>query len=203
MSGRSQRQRPRRYWALSQRRFIALWKETGRLQTQFQMGLLYLLDANVLIDAKRNFLQFERVPQFWSWLLHMGVEGRVKVPQEVYEKITDDKCDDLAIWLKTNKSTMLLVEEASPELVEFVLERGYGEGLTDAENRKLNEDPFLIAYALADVDHRCVVTSEVSRPTATRANRKIPDVCNDLQVCCLNTVQLIEELDFRTDWNTL
>ena len=132
----------------------------------------------------------------------MGLEGRVKVPYEVYEKITDDKCDDLAIWLKANRSTMLLDEEAAPELVDFVLERGYGEDLTDAEYRKLNEDPFLIAYALVDVDHRCVVTTEVSRPTATRANRKIPDVCHDLEVCCRNTVQLIDELDFRTDWHT-
>lgn len=72
--------------------------------------MLYILDANMLIDAKRAYYQFDRVPEFWDWLAYMGTEGRVKVPAEVYDKITDAKDDDLANWLRVNKDAMLFSE---------------------------------------------------------------------------------------------
>ena len=37
--------------------------------------MIYLLDANTLIDAKRDYFQFERVPEFWEWIAHKGSEG--------------------------------------------------------------------------------------------------------------------------------
>ena len=169
--------------------------------------MLYLLDANMLIDAKRDYYPIHRVPEFWNWLMYLGEQGRVKVPQEVYEKVTDAKDDDLADWLKTNKSALLLCEDADPQLVDFVIRQGYADDLADDEMEKLNEDPFLIAYALANSVQRCVVTTERSKPGKERANRHIPDVCDDLGICCLHifrrrdTPGLIDALDFRTDWN--
>ena len=172
------------------------------MQMQLRISLLYLLDANVLIDANRDYYPIRRVPEFWAWLVYMGEQGRVKVPQEVYEKVTDAKDDDLAEWLKANRNVMLLAEDIDPELIDRAIQRGYANDLTDDEIEQLNEDPFLIAYALADIGQRCVVTTERSRPNRQRANRHIPDVCDDLDVRCCNTFQLIDELDFRTDWNT-
>lgn len=163
--------------------------------------MLYLLDANMLIDAKRAYYQFDRVPEFWDWLAYMGTEGRVKVPAEVYDKITDAKDDDLANWLRVNKDAMLFSESVEPGLIASVHERGYGGNLTEDDIEKLNEDPFLIAYALADRNNRCVVTTEVSKPSKQGANRHIPDVCRDLGARCYDTFEFIRELDFRTDWN--
>ncbi len=31
--------------------------------------MLYLLDANVLIDADRDYYPIDRVPEFWDWIL--------------------------------------------------------------------------------------------------------------------------------------
>ena len=115
--------------------------------------------------------------------------------------------DALAIWLKGNRGAMLLTEDIDSQLLNFVLSEGYADDLTDDEIEQLNEDPFLIAYALADINHRCVVTTEVSKPSRQRANRHIPDVCNNFDVCCLHIFRrrdilgLIDALDFRTDWN--
>ena len=86
--------------------------------------MLYLLDANVLIDAKRDYYPIRRVPEFWNWLVYMGEREQVKVPQEVYEKVTDAKDDDLAIWLKDNRGAMLLAENVDLALVNRVIERG-------------------------------------------------------------------------------
>ena len=73
--------------------------------------MLYLLDANVLIDANRDYYPLERVPEFWEWLENAGGNGHVKIPVEVYEEIRDGK-DDLANWAKQDQiSTALLFQE--------------------------------------------------------------------------------------------
>ncbi len=51
------------------------------------MSVLYLLDANVLIDANRDYYPIARIPEFWDWLLEIGRLDRIKVPQEIYEEI--------------------------------------------------------------------------------------------------------------------
>ena len=63
--------------------------------------LLYLLDANVLIDANRDYYPIARIPEFWEWLEHNGMEGRVKIPREMYEEITPGT-DDLTEWAREN-----------------------------------------------------------------------------------------------------
>ena len=160
------------------------------------------MDENVLIDAKRDYYPFDRVPEFWDWLLHMGKSRRVKVPREIYESLVEDKDDDLSEWMKANRNDLLFDEDVNVTLIEFVKEEGYGSNLTDTDIVKMGNDPFLIAYALFDVMKRTVVTTEHSRPTRTRGNRHIPDVCDDLDVNCINTFELIRRLDFRTDWRT-
>lgn len=49
--------------------------------------MLYLLDANVLIVANRDYYPHGRVPEFWDWLLDRAATGRTKVPVEMYEEI--------------------------------------------------------------------------------------------------------------------
>ena len=65
--------------------------------------MLYLLDANVPIDANRDYYPIERVPEFWEWLVEMGELGRVKIPIEIYEEIIlppPSRADVLVDWLK-------------------------------------------------------------------------------------------------------
>ena len=169
------------------------------------MTVLYLLDANVLIDANRDYYPVARVPEFWDWLLEMGRLGRIKIPQEFYEEVIlppppKDRPDLLVEWLKTNKNAIVLDEEAVVELVTRVTEQGYASDLTDVEIEKIGRDPFLVTYALVDIQNRCVVTTEHSKPSKKRANRKLPAVSKDFNARCINTFALIQELDFRTDW---
>ena len=114
-----------------------------------------------------------------------------------------DGSDDLAEWLKDDQveSALRLDEEVDIGLVQKVTDEGYAPDLRDDEVEKLGRDPFLIAYALVDPTNRTVVTAEVSKPSRTRGNRHIPDVCGDLRVPCCNTFELTTALDFRTDWN--
>ncbi len=54
-------------------------------------------------------------------------------------------------------------------------------------------DAFLVAYSLADVNNRCIVTYEVS--DVNRKNKvKIPEPCNAFNVRFLNTTEMLREL---------
>lgn len=163
--------------------------------------MLYLLDANVLIDANRDYYPIGRIPEFWEWLVHHAEQQRIKVPIEVFEEVADGN-DPLATWVKDSevKDHLALTESADPAYVSAVVENGYGQDLSDDEIVKLGRDPFLIGYVAQDPNGRCVVTTEVSKPKKTRANRHIPDVCGTLGLPCINTFELLRRLDFTTSW---
>ena len=140
-----------------------------------------------------------------DWLVEMGELGRVKIPLEIYEEIVlppppPSRPDVLVDWLTNHRDALLLEEQVQENLVGDVTERGYADDLTDDEIEKIGRDPFLIAYALVDVQNRFVVTNERPRPGRTRANRHLPDVSREFNVLCINTFDMIRELDFRTDW---
>lgn len=165
--------------------------------------MLYLLDANVLIDANRDYYPIARVPEFWEWLVESGRNGFVKIPLEVYEEIKEGRQDDaLAVWAKdiVVEESLLLSEESTADLVAMIVNNGYASDLTDDEIERIGRDPFLIAYALTEPLDRCVVTTESSRPSKTRGNKKIPDVCNALNIKHCNTYEFIKVLNFSTKW---
>ena len=166
--------------------------------------MIFLLDANVLIDANRDYYPIERVPEFWEWLVFMGDSGEIKIPIEVLEEIKNGD-DELARWAKREetKAALLLDEEADIQLVQRVLKEGYAEDLTDDEVEKLGRDPFLIAYALKFNDIRCIVTTEVSKPKKERANRHVPNVCDDFGISWCHTFEFVRVLGFNTNWKVL
>ena len=166
--------------------------------------MLYLLDANVLITAHNKYYDIDQVPEFWHWLRHHGEAGNVKMPTEVVEEVIGGRDDDpLCIWMKdeANKAALLLVEEVNADLVQRVVQEGYATDLSDDEIENIGRDPFLIAYALVAQANRCVVTTEVSAPSKIRHNRRIPDVCKQFGVRCIDTFAMNKVLGFRTGWN--
>ena len=166
--------------------------------------MLYLLDANVLIDANRDYYPINRVPEFWDWLVHMGESGSVKIPLEIYEEIKVGS-DALGNWIKLHEteSALKLEEEVDVLLVSQVIDEGYAFDLTDDEVEKIGRDPFLIAYALSAPNDRCVVTTEHSRPSRQRANRHLPDVCREFGIDSYTTFEFVRNLNFSTNWRSI
>lgn len=167
--------------------------------------MLYLLDANVLITANSSYYPIDQVPEFWSWVHHQATSDQVKIPREIMEEIKAGRKDDdlLLDWLSNTdvEAALLLDEVVDAALVQQVVTNGYAPDLHDDEVEKIGRDPFLIAYALADSANRTVVTTEVSRPSTQRANRKVPDVCQSIGVASCGPFALNRALGFRTDWN--
>lgn len=161
--------------------------------------MLYLLDANVLIDAGRDYYPPDRVPEFWDWLQFQGESGVVKIPEEMYEEVVVGR-DPVADWLGQAKRALVLSEEVDPALVGRVVQEGYAPNLTQVEVEAIGRDPFLIAYALAVPHDRCVVTTEGRKPSRRRHNRKMPDVCDGFGLNVCNTFAMLRLLNFTTQW---
>lgn len=164
--------------------------------------MLHLFDANVLIAASNMYYPLDGVPEFWEWIDHQASSGRIKLPVEILEEVLagSKKEDPLLAWVSTHKDILCLHEAVDPALVNRVVTEGYAPDLTDDELIELGQDPFLIAYALARTDERCVVTVEGSAPGKKRQNRKIPDVCKHFGVNCQSPFQTYRSLKFSTAW---
>ena len=160
--------------------------------------MLHLIDANVLIRAHEDYYPLDRVPQFWTWLEQNALAGQIKMPFEIHDEIAISQ-GPLKDWICGHdiRQALILEEEVDDDLVNYVLTDGYGENLTDSDLEKISRDPFLIAYALAAED-RVVVTKETPRPSAQRANRKIPDVCDAFGIRWMTDFELYRVLAFST-----
>jgi len=164
--------------------------------------MLYLIDANVLIDANRDYYPIDRVPEFWDWLLHHAAAGNIKMPQENFDECMEGRKDPLVEWCKQDEvqEVLILDEPTNIEILQYVTAAGYGPDLTDDELVEIGQDPFLLAAAYSNRKNRTVVTTETSKPKRKRQNRKIPDVCNTLGINCCNTFALVRALNFTTSW---
>ena len=163
--------------------------------------MLYLLDADTLIRADRTYYPLERFPVFWEWLLYHAEAGTIKIPREQYDEVAAGK-GDLVNWLldKARKDALVLSGVVDPQLVSQVIAQGYAPDLNATELQTVGQDPFLIAYGLVSVIDRAIVSFETSAPKKQRGNRKVPDVCAVFGLSCITLFDLINALDFTTNW---
>ena len=161
--------------------------------------MLYLIDASSLITVFYSYYSPDIVPEFWSWLEFQARKGVCKIPPMVFAEIKP-KDEQFKEWLATNKKVLIFNRDEQTEFVSRVITEGYGGTLTDVDLNRIGGDPFLIASALEDPKRRTVVSEEVSKPKAQGVNRKIPDICKDLKVRCINILKLIKTLNFKTNW---
>lgn len=159
---------------------------------------MYLLDANVLIRAHEDYYPIDRVPQFWEWVVQNAAAGHIKMPFEIHGEIAVSN-GMLKDWIcdATVKDALILDEDVDGNLVNHVLDNGYGTPLTDTDIEKIGQDAFLVAYGLVNTN-RVIVTKENSKPSAQKGNRQIPDVCNDLGVKWTRDFEMFRLLKFST-----
>jgi hypothetical protein len=158
---------------------------------------MYLLDANVLIDAANRHYPFDVCPGFWAWLdsaLHLGdVASVAQVRLEVMKK-----GDGIAEWVRTRRAFFPDPDAATVDAMRVVAEwtmdgdRIYTMAAKQAFLGKA--DYILVAAGLAS--GAVVVTHETSQPRAP-GRVKIPDVCAALGVASMTTVDMLRSEGVR------
>lgn len=159
--------------------------------------MAYLLDANVLIQARKMHYGFDICPGFWEWIDLRSRSGDVVS----IEKVLDDDIaiggDDLVEWARARRATMFppLGPETLPHLRTIAAWVGDQSYSAAAISDFLQEaDYYLIGQALARPD--ILVTHELPAP-GSKNHIKIPDVCIGVGVKFMNPFQMLRAENAR------
>lgn len=142
--------------------------------------MAYLLDANVLIQAKRLHYGLDFCPAFWEWLIQENAAGRVLSIDKVSDEI-EAGGDDLWDWARQRDDGFFRKPDAAlPAALARVSAWATGQGYDAAAVNTFLQvaDYYVVAQGLAS--GHTVVTHEI--PSTSRKRIKIPDACIGLNV---------------------
>ena len=158
----------------------------------------YILDANVLIEAKRRYYSFDLCPGFWDSLLYHNNIGNLESIDRVGKDLSEG--DDLDAWKKQSPSFFAPTESSAistayRDINQWVQSQ---ERFSNFEKSRFADDvdAWVIAYAKAN--NAIVVTHEVSAPKSTKI--KIPDVCDYFDIKCTDTFDMLQKLGIVFYW---
>jgi hypothetical protein len=155
----------------------------------------YLLDANTFIEAKGRYYGMTICPAYWLWLLQAYENNEIFSIDFVKEELVHYG-DELSDWAKTHKHIFLPesdipTQEAFATVVNIVNSMQHMKPGTHAEFLG-GADPWLIAKAM--VTGATIVTHEQYNVHALK-KIYIPNVCKPLGVKCINTFEMLHELE--------
>lgn len=168
----------------------------------------YLLDTNVFIDAFNKYYSFDFGMVFWNFLEKKASQKIIcSIAKVLYEiKQREDALKEWTIkhfdkyFHPTNDNTTLKAYKNVAVCVKNktkLSSRNDAYYTPNALNAFLAEnkaDAWLIAYAYSHSQKLCIVTLE--KPGGSK-KVSIPDVCKDLGIPCIDTFQMLRNLNFK------
>ena len=142
------------------------------------ISTVYVLDANVFIEAARHYYAFDLVPAFWKCLVDHAEAGHIRSVDRVKEELERVK-DRLKSWAQDEFDGAFAStdeEDVIGVYTDIIDWAQHNEQFSDAAKAGFAgaADPWLVAYARA---RTCVVvTHEQPAPDAKR-RIPLPDVC--------------------------
>lgn len=142
--------------------------------------MTYLLDANALITAHRQWYGFDFCPGFWAWIEAQHAAGRVYSVARVEAELVGAD-DQLTVWVRGLPDGFFL-QESDDEAASFTA--------LGAWVRGQQYQPAAIATFMQSADAALVAQAQARKYTVVtlevRANSprvvKIPDACVGLKV---------------------
>lgn len=158
---------------------------------------MYLLDANVFIEANKSYYRIKNFTSFWHWLDAQQAGGVIASIQVVDRELLDGD-DELVSWAKKREHTgwFLPVDTEDTQLK-------YGEVadwvMSQPQYTWPNQTQFLKradgwVIAKAAVIGATVVTLEKFETDLNCHRVKIPNVCRAFGVQSLNTFDMMQQL---------
>ena len=154
----------------------------------------FLLDTNCFIESAQRWHPFSVFPGFWDGLLLQNQEGSLFTIKNVVEEVHDD---DVTNWLKQCPTFILPLEQKVVDkyssLVNWVNDQKEFDATEKNEFYK-KADGWLVAYASA---YQMSVVSQEERAKLGSHRIKIPNLCDEMGVECINFPKLIKQMDFK------
>jgi hypothetical protein len=157
---------------------------------------MYLVDADVFIEAKNKHYAFDVVPGFWDWMLAANADGMLASVEAVGYELRAG-ADELSQWVLARDDAFFLPADndvvASMWIVSTWATNCPRYEPAAVADFLAKADYYLVAHAHANTD--VVVTHEVSSTSPKRI--KIPDACDDLQIECITPFAMLREAGAR------
>ena len=149
----------------------------------------YCLDANVFITGWNETYRIKNFPSLWKQIAQNRSD--IILIKPIYDQIIQEG-DSLTTWLKENHFFANSID-GETEKLSLQWEREYQ--ITDQSRGVDQEDITLIAYAKRK--DKTVVTLEGKQDEKPRKkyNYKIPLVCSEENVPCIDFAEMIDKLD--------
>lgn len=160
----------------------------------------FLIDSNVLIQAKNAYYAFDICPGFWDALLIQFHAGCLCSIDSVKQEIVRGK-DDLSDWVKAKVPQRFFkgsqqsqgVLKEYQQVMRWVNSTPQFKALAKADFAS-GADGWLVAYAKV---HGYVVVTQEQLDTLSRGKVKIPNVCNQFSVSWMDTFQMLKALKVK------
>lgn len=162
------------------------------------MAAIYLLDANIFVQASRRYYAFDIAPTFWEKLIEHAVGGRIRSIDRVQTELVRGN-DDLASWAEKEFSTYFErtdrneIVEVYQAIISWVQQHPQFHDSAKA-NFASGADGWLIACA--KVQNYIIVTQEQFNPQIKR-KVPIPNVCDEFSVATIDTFTMLRALEIR------
>lgn len=154
----------------------------------------YSIDASAILDAWVRYYPHDTFPSFWE-RFKVLIKSGSGIAVELIEHEISKKDDGCHKWFTQNNLNEFFIEltAAVQTEVSAILQNPNYQRLVEERKGTYGADPFVIA--LAKVEDLIVVTGE--RATNNIAKPKIPDVCNDMGIECINILDLMRREGWR------
>ncbi len=161
---------------------------------------VYLLDANVFMEAHRRYYAHDICPGFWECLVHHCRAARLMSIDRVQAEIADG--DALSAWVKKAPGSLFVssgempVVEAFGEMMTWV--QGNKQFLPGAKAEFARvADGWLAAYAKV---HNLVLVTHEGFSAGARRTVPLPNICKQFGVAYQDTFTMLRGLEARFGW---
>lgn len=153
--------------------------------------MAYILDSDVFIDAKNRYYGFDFAPAFWEWLVRKNDEGCIFSVEDVRNELEEGN-DELCDWIRglgnrfflPPTDQMVNAERVVSDWVQMPEQQYLPRAVADFLDCA---DLHVVAYARA-LNYTVVTLEKIEN---TRKKVKVPNVCNGLNIECINTFQML------------
>jgi predicted nucleic acid-binding protein len=162
---------------------------------------LYVLDANVFIEAHRRYYAFDICGGFWDSLLHHHHAKRIiSIDRVRDELLTGDALED---WITDTAPDELFATTAEPKITRhFASMMSWVQAQTQFKREAKAEfarvaDGWIAAYAKA---HDGVVVTHEEYAREARKCVPLPNICKQFGVDYVDTFAMLRRLGVEFSW---
>lgn len=154
----------------------------------------YLFDTNFFLDSDLRYYSHTFFGEFWDLVRHFGKKDNFKSIKKVKKELTQ-KDDWISEFAQTLPHNFFIDETKYMESYAKVIKHSQTLNVGDlAKERFADEnkaDAWLVAVALKD--KYTIVSNEKFIDDKERKNIKIPRICKELKIECMDIFSFIEE----------